>query len=44
MKLLLSSISLLLALVLSACETAIGDRDAELGFAGLAVNVGLSQL
>ncbi len=28
-------------LVLSACETAIGDRDAELGFAGLAVNAGV---
>lgn len=28
-------------LVLSACETAIGDRDAELGFAGLAVGAGV---
>lgn len=28
-------------LVLSACETAIGDRDAELGFAGLAVSAGV---
>ncbi|NJL88678.1 MAG: CHAT domain-containing protein [Coleofasciculaceae cyanobacterium SM2_1_6] len=28
-------------LVLSACETALGDRDAELGFAGLAVNAGV---
>ena len=28
-------------LVLSACETAIGDRDAELGFAGLAMNAGV---
>lgn len=28
-------------LVLSACETAIGDREAELGFAGLAVQAGV---
>ena len=28
-------------LVLSACQTAIGDRDVELGFAGLAVNSGV---
>lgn len=28
-------------LVLSACRTAIGDKDAELGFAGLAVNSGV---
>ncbi|MEQ9373490.1 MAG: CHAT domain-containing protein [Coleofasciculus chthonoplastes F3-SA18-01] len=28
-------------LVLSACRTAIGDRNAELGFAGLAVNAGV---
>ncbi len=28
-------------LVLSACETAIGDRNAELGFAGLAVSAGV---
>ncbi|MEY2976158.1 MAG: CHAT domain-containing protein [Prochlorotrichaceae cyanobacterium] len=29
-------------LVLSACNTALGDRDAELGFAGLAVKAGVS--
>ncbi len=28
-------------LVLSACQTALGDRDAELGFAGLAINAGV---
>lgn len=28
-------------LVLSACETAIGDREAELGFAGLALQAGV---
>ena len=28
-------------LVLSACQTAVGDKDAELGFAGLAVNAGV---
>ncbi|MGL5836029.1 MAG: CHAT domain-containing protein [Waterburya sp.] len=28
-------------LVLSACETALGDKDAELGFAGLAVQAGV---
>jgi CHAT domain-containing protein len=28
-------------LVLSACQTAIGDKDAELGFAGLAINAGV---
>ena len=28
-------------LVLSACQTALGDKDAELGFAGLAINAGV---
>lgn len=28
-------------LVLSACRTAVGDKDAEMGFAGLAVNSGV---
>ncbi|MBP0021734.1 MAG: CHAT domain-containing protein [Cyanobacteria bacterium SBLK] len=31
-------------LVLSACETALGDRDAELGFAGLAVQLGVKSV
>ncbi|MEM9538430.1 MAG: CHAT domain-containing protein [Cyanobacteria bacterium P01_E01_bin.42] len=31
-------------LVLSACQTALGDRDAELGFAGLAVQLGVKSV
>ncbi|MBE9040107.1 CHAT domain-containing protein [Oscillatoriales cyanobacterium LEGE 11467] len=31
-------------LVLSACETAVGDREAELGFAGLAVRAGVKSV
>jgi CHAT domain-containing protein len=31
-------------LVLSACQTAIGDKDAELGFAGLAVQAGVKSV
>jgi CHAT domain-containing protein len=31
-------------LVLSACQTAIGDKEAELGFAGLAVQAGVKSV